>query len=129
MSPEGWGWKKGDTLLPVKMTQEAAPAEMLNMIFCNCKIGCKKSCSCRKSGLSCSVACAHCQTGNCSNYKKEDDIHSDEEDDENILNSEEMQLNDYIKNVIDNEVDSEISSSDEDEEQHIPDTVMSCDDI
>ena len=33
-----------------------------------------------------------------------------------------MQVNDYIKNVIDNEVDSEISSSDEDEEQHIPDT-------
>lgn len=99
------------------------------MIFCNCKTGCKKSCSCRKSGLSCSAACGHCQTGNCSNYKKEDDIHSDEEDDENILNSEEMQVNDYIKNVIDNEVDSEISSSDEDEEQHIPDTVMSCDDI
>ena len=87
------------------MTQEAAPPEMLNMMFCNYKTGCKKVCSCRKSGLPCSAACGHCQTGNCTNYRKEDDIHYDHEDDVKISNDQEIEVNDTINNFSDSEVD------------------------
>lgn len=81
------------------MMQEAVPPETLNMIFCNCKTGCKKACSCRKSGLTCSAACGHCQNGNCTNYKKEADILSDEEDDIYISNYQEIQVIDTINNL------------------------------
>lgn len=66
------GLEKEDILIPKKMTQEVAPAKILEIIFCNCKTGHKKSinCSCRKAGLSCFGACGYCQTGSCRNYKK-----------------------------------------------------------
>ena len=59
--PENWGWKKENYLIPVQMTQPAAPDKILKIIFCSCKTGCGAACGCRKSGLHCSPACIVCQ--------------------------------------------------------------------
>lgn len=95
ISPESWGWKKEDILVPIKMTQDVAPSEILDMIFCNCKTGCKKStnCSCRKAGLFCSAACGYCQTGSCTNYKKVDLSLDSEDEDDNEVEKEAEEIN------------------------------------
>lgn len=44
-----------------------APMRFLGMVWCNCKTGCAMlRCSCRKTGLDCTVACGDCH-GTCSN--------------------------------------------------------------
>lgn len=94
LSPEKWGWKEENGILvPIKMTQKAAPSEILNMIFCSCKTGCKinSNCSCRKAGLSCTNACGHCQTGNCTNCQNLR-ISDDSEEDDDEENEEEIEL-------------------------------------
>lgn len=79
LSPEEWGWKRaGEMLLPVQTTQDPAPPELLKMIFCQCKTGCEKNCSCLKAGLKCSSICGSCQLTQCSNYKRNEGIFPEE---------------------------------------------------
>lgn len=122
ISPESWGWQKQDILMPTKMTQDAAPLEILNMIFCNCKTGCKKACGCRKAGISCSSACGHCQTGNCTNLEKNNvDIDEDEDnddfDDQTTINggNQDTQGSDFEDNFSEDENDIELYLSSEEE--------------
>ncbi len=69
MSPEDWGWRSSSTcLVPVRMTQPAAPEKLLRIIRCNCGGKCdKKTCSCRKNGLQCTPACGQCRGITCTN--------------------------------------------------------------
>lgn len=62
-----WGWKMKETFEPLKMHKPPAPETLLNIIFCNCKMGCEKGCTCRKSGLFYSSVCGYCQIQNCTN--------------------------------------------------------------
>lgn len=122
ISPEFWGWQKQEISMPIKMTQEAAPLEILNMIFCNCKTGCKKNCGCRKAGLPCSPACGHCQTGNCTNFEQNSiDIHNGEDNedlnDDQTTNDDiqDVQASDFDDNFSENEIDLESVFTSEDE--------------
>ena len=73
LDPTEWGWflHKGqhvDNLKPVRMQRDAAPASLLKLVKCNCHGKCdKKTCSCRKSGLLCTLACGQCKGITCSN--------------------------------------------------------------
>ena len=68
MNPEDWGWYlQGGRYLPILTQKEAAPSELLEVVRCNCKMGCaNRLCTCRKHGLECSTACGQCR-GVCSN--------------------------------------------------------------
>ena len=68
LRPEDWGWYECDgKLIPIQTDMAAAPHELLEVIRCNCKMGCgTKQCSCRKHGLDCSTGCGQCR-GVCSN--------------------------------------------------------------
>ena len=58
--------------------KRVAPKDLLEVIRCNCKSGCTSMrCTCRKSGLDCSMACGQC-CGICPNmsladYTQDDD--------------------------------------------------------
>lgn len=72
LSPEEWGWKRGnDVLVPIQTTKEPADPKLLKLIFCQCKGDCEQSsrCSCRRAGLRCSSICGSCQSNQCENYK------------------------------------------------------------
>ena len=47
LQPEDWGWQqRGGKLLPILMDKEAAPANLLEVVRCNCKTGCgSKQCT------------------------------------------------------------------------------------
>lgn len=68
-----WGWvlrktQHGSILKPYIMEQPAAPASLLKIIKCNCSGKCdKNTCSCRKNGLKCSLACGQCKGITCTN--------------------------------------------------------------
>lgn len=65
---EDWGWKHENSgMSPMTMTQEPAPSELLQMIFCSCKTRCGTQCGCRKAGLFCTMACSHCCGQDCLN--------------------------------------------------------------
>ena len=67
----GWMLRKG-VLEPVKTDQDPAPKNILTMIRCGCKSGCKTSqCTCRKLGLECSLVCKNCR-GSCTNSQQPD---------------------------------------------------------
>ena len=73
LDPTEWGrfLHKGqhvDNLKPVRMQRDAAPASLLKLVKCNChgKYD-KNTCSCRKNGLLCSLACGRCKGITCSN--------------------------------------------------------------
>ena len=57
LQPEDWGWQqRGGKFMPILMDKEAAPANLLEVVCCNCKTGCgSKQCTCRKNGLDCST--------------------------------------------------------------------------
>ena len=101
---EDWGWFKEDILLPVQMNKLPAPKHLLEMIFCKCKKGCTKMCSCRKAGLYCSVVCASCQAEQCNNLPptfNEDDDDVDEHLDANDDVEENLDPNDDIDEHLD----------------------------
>ncbi len=53
VDPTKWGWMRpvnSKSFVPIETTQAPAPPELLENIFCRCKSGCLKSCSCRKLG-------------------------------------------------------------------------------
>ena len=82
LDPSDWGWfEENGKYLPEKMTLPPAPDHLLKIIRCNCKANCDtKRCTCRKSGLDCSVACGECR-GACSNFSQS----AIEDDDTNVL--------------------------------------------
>ena len=64
--------KVQDKLLPIQMDRDVAPKELLEVIRCNCKMGCETlHCSCRKAGLDCSAGCGECR-GICANMSEVD---------------------------------------------------------
>ena len=71
--PEDWGWKIENNICPpITTTLEAAPPELLNIIWCKCKITTKNPClsnicSCKKNGLECVPSCANCHGYYCCN--------------------------------------------------------------
>lgn len=72
LDPTKWGWllHKGQNmkLKPVSMRRDAAPASLLKLVKCNCHGRCdKNTCSCRKNGLSCTLACGYCKGITCTN--------------------------------------------------------------
>ncbi len=69
-----WGWKlhqASNKFDPIMTDQPAAPDDMLKFVRCKCTKGCTAAlCSCRKNGLFCVSACAHCrgdQSEGCTN--------------------------------------------------------------
>ena len=63
LDPTDWGWVQERTAewtfyKPQRMLKPAAPSSLLKIIHCSCGGKCdKKTCSCRKNGLSCTAAC------------------------------------------------------------------------
>jgi hypothetical protein len=73
MDPEEWGWIKDETanrLRPKRMEQAAAPASLLKVIRCKCSGLCdRKTCTCRKNLLKCTLACGICKGIACTNVE------------------------------------------------------------
>nr|XP_018912069.1 PREDICTED: uncharacterized protein LOC109040547 [Bemisia tabaci] len=77
-----WGWKLSKHgLLPITTLQPPAPEEILKMISCKCKKGCQAACTCRKSGLPCTIICANCRDS-CTNIPDDVIIADGEEQEE-----------------------------------------------
>ena len=74
VDPTEWGWKiKEDCHVPVTSQLPAAPDEILEIIHCGCKTGCKQhQCSCVRHGIMCGPGCVNC-TDNCENKANSDD--------------------------------------------------------
>lgn len=80
MEPEKWGWKKNNYgLFPVTTFKPPAPPKLLKLIACKCKKGCRGACSCKKSGLKCSIMCLQCNNS-CENNPEDilDDLDEDD---------------------------------------------------
>jgi len=77
-----WGWKlENSVFIPSMTDKDMAPKNLLEVIRCNCKSGClSMRCSCRKSGMDCTLACGEC-CGVCSNMSPLDDIEYDDNTD------------------------------------------------
>ncbi|KYN14901.1 hypothetical protein ALC57_12893 [Trachymyrmex cornetzi] len=83
IEPTNWGWiSEEDSLQPVKMLQKPAPDDLLQMIFCNCKIGCGGTCGCRRVGLFCNPTCETCFGDTCNNRPPIADDNSDRSSDD-----------------------------------------------
>jgi len=80
---EQWGWHVNEgRLLPTMTEMSPAPSQFLEMIVCNCKTGCATlRCTCRRSGLECTMACGECH-GSCSNASVMEESDSDEDTDD-----------------------------------------------
>ena len=67
-SPDGHGWElEQGTLVPVQMTEDAAPKTILEFAYCGQTCSCTtRRCSCKKLGLSCTDVC-RCDPEVCSN--------------------------------------------------------------
>ncbi len=61
-NPCDYGWERVNDCLVPKMTDSMiGPDNILKVVRCSCKAGCKTmSCTCRKLGLKCSIVCKHC---------------------------------------------------------------------
>ena len=83
LAPDEWGWAVSvNGLMPVKMTQPAAPEKLLKIIRCNCSGNCeKKICTCRKNALQCTPACGQCKGITCSNGAPVDNEDDDDDED------------------------------------------------
>lgn len=72
--PSVWGWsltRRG--VVPIRTTRNAAPDNILNIVFCKCKKGCSNAaCSCKKAGLRCSTLCKNCSGHACENSPEPD---------------------------------------------------------
>ena len=68
-SPDGRGWKmEGDNLVPVLMTKEHAPKNIVELTACRCKkSACTRNCSCKLSNLPCTDACLCMVDDECQN--------------------------------------------------------------
>lgn len=73
MNPEEWGWKIVDgRFMAINTDIDAAPADLLDVIKCRCKMDARRPCSsqlctCVKHGLPCLAACKNCSGEVCEN--------------------------------------------------------------
>lgn len=68
LDPKQWGWEEKDGMLvPTYTTKPLLPDTYVKKFNCGCKTGCKKRCTCKKLGLSCSALCKFCKGTNCEN--------------------------------------------------------------
>lgn len=82
--PTEWGWEISTRgLIPITTNKEPAPAQLLKMIACKCKKGCRGACSCLKAGLKCSALCLNCGGKSCNNIASIGD--DSEEDEKEVL--------------------------------------------
>ena len=73
-----WGWKLDSSKLQPIMTDldlEPAPESLLKIIQCKCKLSTanpcgSNTCSCRKHGLKCVIACGNCRGESCRNAEE-----------------------------------------------------------
>ena len=74
LKAEDWGWRLDDSdYVPVVSDMGPAPPELLKVIRCTCKRDCNnRSCSCKKYGKECSLACSNCRGTSCSNSQAVD---------------------------------------------------------
>ncbi|KAJ8733220.1 hypothetical protein PYW08_001518 [Mythimna loreyi] len=84
-----WGWMRGSHgLTPTLTTLEAAPPEVLKLASCRCKKGCSTvACSCRKSGLNCTLLCLSCHGETCSNVREIEIDGMDDDETDAVKNS------------------------------------------
>lgn len=73
IDPQLYGWENTiNGLMPIKCQKEAFPQEILEIVACNCKAGCKsKKCPCRRINLNCTNLCASCTGINCYNREQQ----------------------------------------------------------
>lgn len=75
-------------LTPTLTTLEAAPPEVLKLVSCRCKKGCSTvACSCRKSGLNCTLLCLSCHGETCSNVREIEIDGMDDDETDAVKNS------------------------------------------
>jgi len=78
--PSQWGWRLHEKkYIPIAMDIDVAPADILKVVCCKCKLDSKRpcgtqACACRKYGLSCVSACKNCNGVACENP----DVHATE---------------------------------------------------
>ena len=65
----GWEVSQDGSYTPIGTTKDVAPAQLLKLTACNCKMGCKHHCSCESAGLKCIQACRNCHGMTCDNTK------------------------------------------------------------
>jgi hypothetical protein len=70
-------------LKPITSLKAAAPQKLFQnqLIACNCKSGCERSCECKRAGLQCNDMCGYCTGHGCSNRVVVEDDADDEDDD------------------------------------------------
>ena len=63
MKPEEWGWHIVVVKsIPMQNDKPAAPAELLDSIYCSCKKPSNTNrCTCRQHGVHCSDVCTECR--------------------------------------------------------------------
>ena len=67
-SPIYFSWMAhNNQLVPVMTEKTVAPDNLLKMISCACKSGCRKNCGCRKLTISCTSMCTACNGQLCDN--------------------------------------------------------------
>ena len=68
LDPCDYGWSLEDGIYaPIKNNDPCAPEDLLKVVRCKCKGGCRSAnCSCKKHGLTCAAACKNCR-GYCEN--------------------------------------------------------------
>ena len=68
-----WGWRltSRGMMMPIEMTKEIAPAELLKIIKCGCKTDCsRKNCTCKQYGVICTNMCTGCRGVSCLNCEE-----------------------------------------------------------
>ena len=69
---QGFSIQKG-RMMPGTMTEPPASPNVLQIVRCSCKTGCKTmTCSCRKHGLKCTDSCKECRGVFCVNCQEVD---------------------------------------------------------
>lgn len=79
-----WGWKVDkNQFKPIMSAKKHAPDNLLKVVHCNCTAGCRtERCTCRRYGLSCTDACAKCQTEeSCENPFSRSQVYEDDDND------------------------------------------------
>ena len=73
LNPTDWGWNVfQECYIPVITNLSPAPAELMNLIKCQCKLESRRPCSsslcsCVKHGLPCLPSCKNCCGQHCEN--------------------------------------------------------------
>ena len=98
LNPQDWGWEVVRNMLsPIISNLEIAPANLNNVIRCNCSTSSKnpcssKICSCKKFGISCVASCGNCRGEDCCNVKEIKFVYESESDDEDCNKHDDFEL-------------------------------------